>query len=99
MTKKEVALLAVEALKQEYPDAICSLEYSDPFQLLVATRLAAQCTDARVNMITPALFSEFPDAKSMADADVERVKELIRSCGFFNTMTKSNWVRSSNDVL
>lgn len=88
MTKKEIALLAVEALKQEYPDAICSLEYSDPFQLLVATRLAAQCTDARVNMITPALFSEFPDAKSMADADVERVKELIRSCGFFNTKSK-----------
>ena len=88
MTKKEIALKAVEALKKEYPEAICSLDYRDPFQLLVATRLAAQCTDARVNLVTPALFAEFPDAQSMADADLDRVKELIKSCGFYNTKSK-----------
>ena len=88
MTKKERAMLAVEALKKEYPEAICSLDYRDPFQLLVATRLAAQCTDARVNLVTPALFAEFPDAESMAGADVERIKELIHSCGFYNTKSR-----------
>lgn len=81
-------MLAVEALKKEYPEAICSLDYRDPFQLLVATRLAAQCTDARVNLVTPALFKEFPDAESMAGADVERIKELIHSCGFYNTKSR-----------
>ena len=59
MTKKERALKAVDALKKEYPDAICSLTYTDPLQLLVATRLAAQCTDARVNIVTPALFERY----------------------------------------
>lgn len=88
MTKKEIAKLAVEALKNEYPDAICSLDYKTPFQLLVATRLSAQCTDARVNIVTPALFEEFPDAESMSQADLERVKELIKSCGFYNTKAK-----------
>ncbi|MDO5123169.1 MAG: endonuclease III [Eubacteriales bacterium] len=88
MTKKEIAKLAVEALKNEYPDAVCSLDYKTPFQLLVATRLSAQCTDARVNIVTPALFEEFPDAESMAQADLERVKELIKSCGFYNTKAK-----------
>ena len=57
MTKKQIALKAVEALKAEYPDAICSLTYTDPLECLVATRLSAQCTDARVNMVTPALFA------------------------------------------
>lgn len=88
MTKKEIAVNAVEALKKEYPDAICSLNYSDPFQLLVATRLSAQCTDARVNLVTPALFARFPDAESMASADVEEVAELIRSCGFYRTKSQ-----------
>lgn len=85
MKKKEIALLAVEALKKEYPDALCSLDYKDPFQLLVATRLAAQCTDARVNLVTPALFERFPDAASMAQADAEEVGRLIHSCGFYRT--------------
>ena len=88
MRKKETALKAIEALKAEYPEAICSLDYKDPFQLLVATRLAAQCTDARVNLVTPALFKEFPDAESMAQADIERIKELIHSCGFYNTKSR-----------
>lgn len=98
MTKKEIALLSVESLKVEYPDAICSLDYESPFQLLVATRLAAQCTDARVNLITPALFAEFPDAESMAQADVERIKELIKSCGFFNTKSR-DLVEMSKSIM
>lgn len=88
MTKKERAAKAVELLKKEYPDAICSLDYSDPFQLLCATRLSAQCTDARVNMVTPALFSEFPTASAMANAPIERVEKLIASCGLYKTKAK-----------
>ncbi len=88
MRKKEIAYAAVEALEKLYPDAVCSLEYKDPFQLLIATRLSAQCTDARVNMITPALFSEFPTAQSMAAAPLERVEELIKSCGLYKTKAK-----------
>lgn len=88
MTKKERAALAVELLKTEYPDAICSLNYSDPFQLLVATRLSAQCTDARVNLVTPALFGEFPTAEAMANAELSRVEEHIKSCGLYKTKAK-----------
>lgn len=88
MTKKEIANKATELLELEYPEAICSLNYSDPFQLLVATRLSAQCTDARVNMITPALFSEFPTAEAMAKAELSRVETLIKSCGLYKTKAK-----------
>lgn len=88
MTKRERAAKAVELLKAEYPAAICSLNYSDPFQLLVATRLSAQCTDARVNMVTPALFGEFPTAQDMANADLTRVEEHIKSCGLYKTKAK-----------
>ena len=89
MTKKERAVQAVDLLKKAYPDAICSLNYSDPFQLLIATRLSAQCTDARVNMVTPALFENFPDAKSMANAPLKEVEELIKTCGLYKTKAKS----------
>ena len=88
MTKKEIALSAVEALKNEYPDAKCSLDYETPLQLLVATRLSAQCTDARVNLVTPALFERFPDAESFADAQPEEVAEYIKSCGLYKTKSK-----------
>lgn len=88
MTKKQIAALAVELLKTEYPEAICSLNYSDPFQLLVATRLSAQCTDARVNLVTPALFGEFPTAEAMANAEISRVEEHIKSCGLYKTKAK-----------
>lgn len=88
MTKKEITLKAVEALENLYPDAICSLEYKDAFQLLIATRLSAQCTDARVNLVTPALFREFPDAKSMGEAPIERVEELIKTCGLYKTKAR-----------
>ena len=85
MTKKEKAIAAVEALEKLYPDAICSLDYSDAFQLLIATRLSAQCTDKRVNMVTPALFAEFPTAEKMAEAPLNEVEELIKTCGLYKT--------------
>lgn len=88
MTKKQRASLAVEALKKEYPEAICSLDYKNDFQLLVATRLSAQCTDARVNIVTPALFAKYPTVEDFAAAEVGNVEELIRSCGFFRTKAK-----------
>ena len=88
MTKKQIALSAVEALKKEYPDAICSLVYTDPLQLLVATRLAAQCTDARVNMVTPALFERYPDVRSFAEAEPGEVAEYIKSCGLYKTKSR-----------
>ena len=83
MDKKEKALRANEALKALYPGAVCSLEADDPFRLLVAVRLSAQCTDARVNLVTPALFAKYPDARAMAEAPAEDVEALIRSCGFY----------------
>ena len=88
MRKRERADLAVKRLDELYPDAICSLIYTDAFQLLIATRLSAQCTDKRVNMVTPALFAEFPDAVSMASAKLERVEELIKTCGLYKTKAK-----------
>lgn len=88
MRKQERVLAAVELLKGRYPDAICSLQYSSAFQLLIATRLSAQCTDARVNMVTPALFSRFPNAESCAKAEVAEVEELIKSCGLYKTKAK-----------
>ena len=88
MTKKEIALAAVRALKEEYPDAKCSLDYQTPLQLLIATRLSAQCTDARVNMVTPALFERFPDAESFARADASEVAPYIQSCGLYKTKSR-----------
>lgn len=88
MTKKEKVLKAVEALEKLYPDAICSLNYSNAFQLLIATRLSAQCTDARVNMVTPELFKKYPDAASMACAPIESVQELIKTCGLYKTKAR-----------
>lgn len=88
MRKSEIALKAVEALEKLYPDAICSLEYKDAFQLLIATRLSAQCTDKRVNIVTPDLFRAFPDAQSMASADIIEVECLIKTCGLYKTKAK-----------
>ena len=98
MKKEEIAIKAVEALKKEYPEAICSLDYKDPFQLLVATRLAAQCTDARVNMVTPELFAKFPDAESMAKADPDEIGKIIHSLGFFRTKS-ADLVEMSKQLL
>lgn len=88
MRKKERTLEAVLRLEKLYPDAICSLEYEDAFQLLIATRLSAQCTDKRVNMVTPDLFREFPTPQKMANADIKRVEELIKTCGLYKTKAK-----------
>ena len=88
MDKKQLALKASEALKKLYPDAECSLVASDPFQLLVATRLSAQCTDARVNLVTPALFEAYPTIEAFASADVADIEVLIHSCGFFRQKAK-----------
>ncbi len=88
MTEKKRAERAVEILEKEYPNAICSLQYNDPFQLLIATRLSAQCTDKRVNMVTPELFKAFPDCYSMAEARVEQVEELIKTCGLYKSKAK-----------
>ena len=88
MTKKEIAVKAVEALKKEYPEAVCSLVYTDPLQLLIATRLAAQCTDARVNLVTPALFERFKTVEDFASSTAEEVAEYIKSCGLYKTKSK-----------
>ena len=98
MKKKERALAFCDVLKDLYPDAICSLEYSDPFQLLCAVQLSAQCTDARVNMVTPALFAAFPDAPSMANADLGEVENLIKSCGFYHNKAK-NLIECANQII
>ena len=84
MTKKERAIKAVEALKKEYPDALCSLEAQNPLELLIATRLSAQCTDARVNLVTPVLFAKYKTLDDYCEARVEDVEEIIHSCGFYH---------------
>lgn len=88
MTKKQRAILAIQALKQEYPDEICSLVYEEPLQLLIATRLSAQCTDARVNLVTPALFARFPTLDAFCDGTVEELEKLIHSCGLYKTKAR-----------
>ncbi len=88
MTKKQIALSAVEALKKDYPDAICSLVAGNPFELLIATRLSAQCTDARVNLVTPALFEKYRTLEDYAAADVKDIENIIHSCGFFRQKAK-----------
>lgn len=79
----------LKALKELYPDAECALVHDGPFQLLAATILSAQCTDVRVNLVTPRLFARFPDARSLAEADRAEVEELIRSTGFFRAKAKN----------
>jgi endonuclease-3 len=88
MSADKKALLAVQAMKQEYPDAACSLLYTDPLQLLIATRLSAQCTDARVNMVTPTLFTRFPTLEAFCEATPETVGEIIHSCGLYKTKAR-----------
>ncbi len=80
--------MAVNALEKEYPDAICSLTAVKPFELLVAVRLSAQCTDARVNLVTPALFSRYQTLEDYANAEIEEVEEYVRSCGFYHTKAR-----------
>lgn len=84
MTKKQLALYSVEELKKLYPEALCSLSYTNPLELLIATRLSAQCTDARVNLVTPALFSKYKTLDDYCNADVKDIEDIIHSCGFYH---------------
>lgn len=86
---RDVALEAIRRLEATYPDAKCSLDYRNPYELLVATILSAQCTDVRVNIVTPDLFARFPNAAALADAEPEDVENRIKSTGFFRNKTKS----------
>lgn len=81
MRKKERALEIIKRLEKEYPDAHCSLEYNEAWKLLVSVRLAAQCTDARVNVVVKDLFEKYPDVSSLAAADVSDIEEIVRPCG------------------
>ena len=78
----------ISRLEEEYPDAMCTLDYSRDYELLFSVRLAAQCTDERVNKISPALFARFPTLESFAEADVSEVEELVKSCGFYHTKAR-----------
>ncbi|MEM6434010.1 MAG: endonuclease III [Cyanobacteria bacterium P01_D01_bin.115] len=89
LPKKQRALEVLARLKRLYPDATCSLDYETPVQLLVATILSAQCTDERVNLVTPALFARFPDARAMAEADLSELETLVRSTGFYRNKAKN----------
>ena len=79
--KKQLALEIIDRLKMEYPDAECSLDYNEAWKLLVSVRLAAQCTDARVNVVVEKLYEKFPDVEALANAEVDEIEEIVRPCG------------------
>ncbi len=89
MTKKERALLACETLEQVYPEATCALHYEKPYELLIAVRLSAQCTDARVNQVTPGLFAAYPTLEAFAEADLAQLEALVHPCGFYRMKAKN----------
>ncbi len=89
MTKKERVYKIIENLEKIYPEAACSLDYKDPLQLMVATQLAAQCTDARVNIVTKDLFERYRTVHDFADADLEELEQYIRSTGFYHNKAKN----------
>ncbi|MEE1314945.1 MAG: endonuclease III [Faecalimonas sp.] len=89
MTKKQkLALEIIERLRAEYPDAACSLDYDEAWKLLVSVRLAAQCTDERVNIIVEKLYEKYPDVQALADADVDKIEEIVRPCGLGRSKAK-----------
>ena len=88
MRTKEQTQKIVDRLLAEYPEADCTLEFRKPYELLFSVRLAAQCTDERVNMITPALFARYPSLEAFAEADVEEVEQYVHSCGFFRAKAR-----------
>ena len=81
MTKEELALEVIDRLKKEYPDAGCTLDYDDAWKLLVSVRLAAQCTDARVNVVVQGLYEKYPSVEALAEADVDDIERIVRPCG------------------
>ena len=100
MKKKDLALEVIKRLKKEYPDSGCSLEYNEAWKLLVSVRLAAQCTDARVNVVVQELYKKFPDVNALADAPVEEIEEIVRPCGLGKSKAKdiSGCMRMLRDV-
>ena len=80
---EEKVLSIIEILKSKYPDPACALHYEKDYELMIAVRLSAQCTDARVNLVTPALFAAYPTLEAMANAPIEHIEELVHSCGFY----------------
>lgn len=96
-TKDDIAEV-IRLLEKDYPDAKCSLDYGKDYELLFATRLAAQCTDERVNKITPALFKAYPTLQSFADADIPDIENYIHSCGFYHAKAK-DIVRAAGMLL
>lgn len=89
MTKKEIAALAIKELEKIYPDVKCSLNFTKPYELMIGARLAAQCTDARVNIVTKTLFVKYPSLEAFAAADLAELEEDVKPCGFFHTKAKS----------
>lgn len=98
MKKKKDVLAIIEELKALYPESVCSLDYEKPYELMFATRLAAQCTDERVNKVTPGLYGRFPTLEALAAADVSEVEELIHSTGFFRAKAR-DIVAAANMLL
>lgn len=88
MTKKQLALAVIEKLKKEYPDAGCTLEYDEAWKLLVSVRLAAQCTDARVNVVVEKLYAKYPDVNALAEASVEEIEKIVHPCGLGNSKAR-----------
>ena len=88
LTKKQLALAVIEKLKKEYPDAGCTLEYDEAWKLLVSVRLAAQCTDARVNVVVEKLYEEYPDVNALAEASVEEIEKIVHPCGLGNSKAR-----------
>jgi endonuclease-3 len=97
MRKNERAIETIKRLKKKWPDAHCELHHEGPYQLLIATILSAQCTDERVNKVTPNLFKQYPDAMSMSKASQEDIEDIIRSTGFFKNKAK-NILSASKDI-
>lgn len=89
MTKEEIALKACDILEEYYPESVCALRYSKPYELLIAVRLSAQCTDARVNIVTETLFSKYPTLEAFARADLSELEQDVKPCGFYRTKAKS----------
>ena len=85
---KEKARAVIDILKHHYPEALCALQYEKDYELMIAVRLSAQCTDARVNLVTPALFAAYPTLESLAGADISDIEKYIHSCGFYRQKAK-----------
>ena len=97
MTKKQRALEVIERLKKEYPDAGCTLDYDQAWKLLVSVRLAAQCTDERVNKIVEVLYDKYPTVDALADADVVDIEEIVRPCGLGKS--KARYISACMKIL